>query len=126
MPPIVKYLKALSDNFQLSANRWRGTDCCQGSVSSSRVKGGTINSALYSEQSCFEADRDALVRELKVIESSLEEGATEMTMVAAENVFEHQVSKILDAEARALLRMVRGLKDLRIAVARARLPKSRK
>jgi len=81
---------------------------------------------LYSEQSCFEADRDALVRELKVIESSLEEGATEMTMVAAENVFERQVSKILDAEARALIRMVRGLKDLRIAVARARLPKSRK
>ena len=80
---------------------------------------------MYSEQCCFEADRDALVQELKLIESALEEGATEMTMIAAENVFEQQVSKILTSEARAMLRMVRGLKDLRIAVARARLPKSR-
>ncbi len=81
---------------------------------------------MYSEQACFEADRDALVRELKMVESALEDGATEMTMIAAENVFERQVSKILNAEGRAMLRMVRGLKDLRVAVARARFPKSRK
>ncbi len=61
-----------------------------------------------------------------MVESALEDGATEMTMIAAENVFERQVSKILNNEARVLLRMVRGLKDLRIAVARARFPKSRK
>ena len=81
---------------------------------------------MYSEQTCFEADRDALVRELKAVESALEDGATEMAMIAAENVFEQDVSKILNAEARARLRMVRGLKDLRIAVARARFPKSGK
>ncbi len=81
---------------------------------------------MYSEQACFEADRDALVRKLKMVESALEDGATEMTMIAAENVFERQVSKILNNEARVLLRMVRGLKDLRNAVARARFPKSRK
>ncbi len=81
---------------------------------------------MLSEQTCFEADRDALVRELKMVESALENGATEMTMIAAENVFERQVSKILSAEARAVLRLVHGLKDLRIAVARARLPKARK
>jgi hypothetical protein len=80
---------------------------------------------LYSEQTCFEADRDALVDELKLIESALDGGATEMTMIAAENVFERQVSQILSSEARAMQRLVRGLKDLRIAVARARLPKSR-
>ena len=80
---------------------------------------------MYSEQTCFEADRDALVHELKVVENALEDGATEMTMIAAENVFERQVSKILNNEARSMLRMVRGLKDLRIAVARARLSKSR-
>jgi hypothetical protein len=80
---------------------------------------------LYSEKTCFEADRDALVHELKVVENALEDGATEMSMIAAENVFERPVSKILNGEARAMLRMVRGLKDLRIAVARARLPKSR-
>jgi len=79
---------------------------------------------LFGEQTCFEADRDALVHELEVVESALENGATEMTMIAAENVFERQVSKILNAEARAMLRLVRGLKDLRIAVARARVPKS--
>jgi hypothetical protein len=81
---------------------------------------------LYSVQTCFEADRDALVHELELVGSALEEGAIEMTMIAAENVFERPVSKILNNEARALLRMVRGLKDLRIAVARARLPKSGK
>jgi hypothetical protein len=80
---------------------------------------------LYNAQTCFEADRDALVHELKLVGSALEDGATEMTMIAAENVFERQVSKILNNEARAMLRMVRGLKDLRIAVARARLPKTR-
>jgi len=80
---------------------------------------------LYSERTCFERDRDAPVHELKVVGSALENGATEMTMIAAENVFERQVSKILNAEARAMLRMVRGLKDLRVAVARARIPKSR-
>ncbi len=61
-----------------------------------------------------------------MVESALEDGATEMTLIAAENVFERQVSKILNNEARVLLRMVRGLKDLRIGVARARFPKSRK
>ena len=80
---------------------------------------------MYSEKTCFEADRDALVRELQLIGSALEDGATEMTMIAAENVFEQDVSKILNSEARAMRRLVLGLKDLRIAVARARLPKSR-
>ena len=81
---------------------------------------------MYTAQICFEADRDALVHELKVVENALEDGATEMTMIAAENVFERHVSKILNNEARAMQQVVRGLKDLRIAVARARLPKSRK
>ncbi len=85
-----------------------------------------MDPALYSERTCFEADRAALVHEIKVVESALEDGATEMTMIAAENVFAHQVSKILNSEARVMLRMVRGLKDLRIVVARTRLPISKK
>ncbi len=47
-------------------------------------------------------------------------------MIAAESVFDAEVSKILTGEARALRRMVRGLKDLRFEVARAHLPKNGK
>jgi hypothetical protein len=46
-------------------------------------------------------------------------------MIAAESVFDQAVSKTLTGEARALRRMVRGLRDLRLEVARARL-KNRK
>jgi glutathionyl-hydroquinone reductase len=79
---------------------------------------------LYSEQSCFEADRSAVVRELTTVENAIEEDACEMAMIAAEGVFDQQVSRILTGEARAMHRMVRGLKDLRLAVARARRPES--
>ncbi|MGA7869329.1 MAG: hypothetical protein WCA22_00380 [Candidatus Binatus sp.] len=82
-----------------------------------------MSSALYSEQTCFEADRRALVRQLKAVGNAIEDGASEMAMIAAENVFDEQVSKVLTREARAMYRMVRGLKDLRLAVARARLPR---
>jgi hypothetical protein len=81
-------------------------------------------SALHSEQSCFQADQNALVRELRFTENAIEVGATEMMMIAAESVFDAEVSAILTAEARALRRLLRGLKDLRREVARARLPKN--
>jgi hypothetical protein len=83
----------------------------------------TVGSELYNERICFEADRTALVQELKAVGSALEDGASEMAMTAAESVFDEKVSKILTDEARAINRMVRGLKELRLAVARARLPK---
>jgi hypothetical protein len=88
------------------------------------IKGG-ITSALYSKQSCFQADRKALSKELESVGDAIEDGATELAMIAAESVFDEQVSKTLTGEARALRRMVRGLKDLRLEVAHARL-KNRK
>jgi hypothetical protein len=86
----------------------------------------TIGTELYNERTCFEADRIALVQELRAVGNVLEDGASELAMTAAESVFDEHVSKILMGEARALNRMVRGLKDLRLAVARARLPKAGK
>jgi len=86
----------------------------------------TVGSVLHSERSCFQADQNVLVKELKFVENAIEDGATEMAMCAAESVFDEQVSKFLTGEARALHRMVRGLKDLRVEVARARLPKNGK
>lgn len=83
-----------------------------------------LKSEPYSQRSCFQADQNALVKELKFVGNEIEEGATEIAMIAAESVFDEEVSKILTREARALHRMVRGLKDLRFEVARARLPKN--
>src|SRR5258708_6911754 len=79
----------------------------------------------HSQRSCFQADQNALVKELKFVETAIEDGATEIAMIAVESVFDKKVSKTLTSEARALHRMVRGLKDLRLEVARARL-KNRK
>jgi hypothetical protein len=81
---------------------------------------------LYSLQSCFEADRGALLRQLEDVGNAVEESATEMAMIAAEGVFDRRVSKILASEVRAMRRTVQGLKDLRVDVARARLPQNGK
>jgi hypothetical protein len=66
------------------------------------------------------------VQELKLVETAIEDGATEMRMIAAESVFDQRVSKVLTGEARALLRIGRGLKGLRLEVARAHLGKHAK
>lgn len=80
-----------------------------------------VGSRLHSARTCFQADQTALVQELKLVEAAIEDGATEMRMIAVESVFDEQVSKILTGEARALHRVGRGLKDLRLEVARAHL-----
>jgi hypothetical protein len=85
-----------------------------------------MTAELYSVQTCFEADRSILVQRLEHVGDAVEDSATEMEMIAAERVFEPQVSKILTGEVRALHRMARELKDLRLAVARARLPETAK
>jgi hypothetical protein len=79
---------------------------------------------LYSVQTCFEADRSTLVRQLDGVRNAVEYSATEIGMIAAERVFDGQVSRILAGEVRAMRRMARELKDLRLAVARARRPET--
>jgi len=75
-------------------------------------------------QNCFEADRSALVLQLEEVAHAVEDSATEMAMTTAERVFDPQVSKILVGEVKAMRRMVRGLKGLRLEVARAHLPET--
>jgi hypothetical protein len=81
-----------------------------------------MRSELYSERTCFEADRSALVRQLIALGNAIEQGAGEMTMMASESVFDAQSSKALTGEARAMHRMLLGLKDLQLAVERAPAP----
>jgi hypothetical protein len=81
---------------------------------------------LYSVQTCFEADRSTLVRQLDGMRNAVEDSATEIEMIATERVFDRQVSRILAGEVRAMHRMARELKDLRLAVARARRPETAK
>jgi hypothetical protein len=75
---------------------------------------------LPGEKAWFEADRKALLLNLMAVEKAMEEGATEMKMIAGENVFDSRVSKILAGESRDITRMVRQLTDLRREVALAR------
>jgi hypothetical protein len=81
---------------------------------------------LHNMFSHFKTDQNVLINELKFVETMIEESATEMAMIAAESVFDEQVSTFLVGEARALHRMVRGLEDLRLEIDRARLPRKRK
>ena len=81
----------------------------------------SIKSELHNERNHFQADQNALVTELKSVEDAIEDGAIEIAMIAVERVFDEEMSKALTGEARALRRMVRGLKNLRIEVERARL-----
>ena len=85
-----------------------------------------VGSELYNERNSFQADQNALVKELKSLADAIEDGATEIAMIAVESVFDEEVSKTLTGEARALRRMVRGLKDLRVEVAHAHIPKNGK
>ena len=73
-----------------------------------------VGSELYNKRNSFQADQNALVKELKSVADAIEDGATEIAMIAVESVFDDEVSKTLTGEARALRRMVRGLKDLRL------------
>ena len=74
---------------------------------------------IYNQRNYFKTDQNVLVKELKFLENAIEDGATEIAMIAAESVFDEETSKTLTSEARTLRRMARGLKDLRLEVAGA-------
>ena len=78
------------------------------------------------ERTCFEADRNVILRQLKTVGTVIEESADEMKLIGVESVFDPQLSKALTAEGSALQRMARGLDNLRQEVARARFPRTRK
>jgi hypothetical protein len=78
------------------------------------------------ELTCFEADRNVVVRQLKAVGNAIDETGNEMEMIAVEKVFDPGLSKVLTDEARTLQRMARGLDNLRQEVARARFPETRR
>jgi hypothetical protein len=78
------------------------------------------------ELTCFEADRNVVVHQLKAVGSAIEESGKEMKMIGVEKVFDPRLSKVLTAEGRALQRIARGLENLGQKVARARFPQTRR
>lgn len=86
-----------------------------------RFKGPAISSVDF-EFSCFEADRNVVVRHLKAVGNAIEDGANEIKLIGVEKVFDEHLSKVLTGEARALHRIAQELDELRREVARARFP----
>ncbi|HYK63550.1 MAG TPA: hypothetical protein VEY94_01270 [Patescibacteria group bacterium] len=74
------------------------------------------------EFSCFEADRNVVVRQLKAVGNAIEDGASEMRSIGREKVFDERLSRVLTGEAQTLQRVARELNELRREVARARFP----
>jgi hypothetical protein len=89
-----------------------------------RYKGSPISSTDF-EFSCFEADRNVVVRQLKAVGNAIEDGASEMKLIGLEKVFDERLSKVLTGEARTLQRIARELNELRREVARARFPQTK-
>ena len=67
----------------------------------------------------FEFDRLLVSRTLEALSSEIERAAIDLALVAAEQVFDAEVSEQLLAESRKLRSSVRDLKQLRISVAQA-------
>lgn len=101
--------------------RWYDLKLFEGSFS-----GGDLKIDLDNQRRCFEIDRKVVVRQLKALQLAITDGATEMEMVAAENVFDTRLSTLLKRRARSLYQTAQSLNVLRLAVARARFPRLRK
>ena len=67
-------------------------------------------------------DRSVVARQLRDLWRANEDTATELEMIAAENVFDKRLSATLARKARALHRMAKSMKELHLVVARARFP----
>ena len=70
--------------------------------------GGDLKIDLDNQRRCFEIDRKVVVRQLKALQLAITDGATEMEMVAAENVFDTRLSTLLKRRARSLYRLHRA------------------
>lgn len=61
-------------------------------------------SKIDSARDAFEIDRKALLRQVKALLRTIHYASTELAMIAAENVFDKQVSAALKQRARTLKR----------------------
>jgi hypothetical protein len=78
------------------------------------------------ERDFFEFDRSVLIVQVKDLQLNIQRALTEISMVAAENVFDKPLSAKLKRKARDLDRMARRLDDLGKVLARAKFPRLRK
>lgn len=72
----------------------------------------------------FEIDRSTMLAQLQNLRRTIDEGAEEMEMVAAERVFDKSLSRLLESRARRLHRTAKDLNSLLRSVARAHIPQS--
>ena len=72
----------------------------------------------------FEIDRSTVLEQLQYLRRTIDEGAREMEMVAAEGVFDKSLSRLLEGRARSLHRTAKDLNSLLRSVARAHIPQS--
>ena len=63
-----------------------------------------------------------IARQLEALQLAIADGAMEMEMAAAENVFDMRLSTLLKREASSLYQVAKTLNVVRLAVVRARFP----
>jgi hypothetical protein len=79
-------------------------------------------SKIESERDFFEFDRSVLIGQVKDLQLIIRRAVTEISMVAAENVFVKPLSAKLKRKTRALDRMAERLDVLSDVLARAKFP----
>ena len=83
-------------------------------------------SKIENERDFFEFDRSVLIGQLKAVQLTVRNAVNEIAMLAAENVFNKQLSAKLKRKARDLDRTARRLDDLGRLLARAKFPHPKK
>jgi hypothetical protein len=78
------------------------------------------------DRDLFEIDRGVLLNQVNALKFTVRNALTELTMMAAENVFDQPLTAKLKQNALALNRMGARLDALAKLLARAKLPASRK
>ena len=79
-----------------------------------------------NERDFFEVDRAILIAQVRALRLTLRRALTEITMVAAESVFDRPLSAKLKRKARALNRMAERLDSLAKVLAGAKFPRAKK
>jgi hypothetical protein len=83
-------------------------------------------SKIESERDFFEFDRRILIDQVKALLATIRSASKEISMVAAENVFDQPLSAKLKRKARVLDRIARELDDMSKVLARAKFLRVRK
>jgi hypothetical protein len=78
------------------------------------------------DRDLFEIDRGVLLNQVNALKFTVRNALTELTMMAAENVFDQPLTVKLKQNALALKRMAARLDALAKVLALAKLPASRK